>query len=181
MPLFHDENRLITEQSALDNPVIRYLAYGIVVALLSIVQLIFSPIIAVDNIYPNFLLIFCAIIALREGQMVGLVAAFCAGLIYDVISNDVIGTNALASILAIFLVGYFHREGRFRQLVGSYRFLILVLVATLVFNLVYHILRIDTSEVDFLGFFLKYGIASTLYTTVIAILPLLVMARKSDI
>ncbi len=170
----------MTDSSIFDTPLIRYIAYAIAILLLAIAQLLVSPLIAFENIYPNFLLIFTVAVALREGQLVGLGAAFLAGLTYDVIGNVLLGVNAMASILAVFLAGYFYREGRFRQTVGSYKFPIVIALSAFVYNLVYHILLIEPTELDFMALFTTYGIASTLYTTVISVIPMLIVARKSQ-
>lgn len=180
MALFREEGRLSTPNPAFDNPAFRYVSYAIAVLLISILQLLFLPLIAVGNITPNLLLIFTVVIALLEGQLVGLIAAFGAGLVYDAVSGDVPGTNALASILAVFVAGYFYRENRARATIGSYRFLLIILLSGFIYNGVYFLLYIQPSVSDFTWFFLTLVIASTLYTTVVSVIPMLILARKSE-
>lgn len=180
MALFREENTLITDRPVLNNPRLRYVMYAIVILLTSVIHVLFIRFITVGGVAPDLLLIACIWIALLEGQMVGLLMAFAAGLLFDIVSADVLGTNALAKILAVFVAGYFYKEKLAQRVLGTYRFLFIVLLCSFIHNVAYFFFYIQPTDIDFLTFFLQYGIATTLYTTVIAIVPMLVMARKSE-
>ena len=82
--------------------------------------------------------------------------------------------------MAGFIAGYFHRPGFSKETIGSARFLMIVTVAGFVHNLIYNFFFLRPMQVSFLMFFVQYGVASTLYSTVAAIFPMLYVARKKE-
>jgi len=56
----------------------------------------------------------------------------------------------------------------------------IVAIAGVIHNLVYYLLYVQPMQIDFLMFFLKYGIATTLYSTVAAVFPMLYVNRRRD-
>lgn len=162
------------------NPRIRYVWYAVVALLLSVVHVVFLRFLEVSSVTPDLLLIFTVWIALVEGQFTGMLAGFMCGLLFDAVSTDVIGTNALAKTFAGFIAGYFYREGFISELIGSARFMFVVALSGLVHNLVYNFFFLRPMQTSFLMFFLQYGVASTLYTTVAAVFPMLYANRRKE-
>src|SRR3954462_3522952 len=90
-------------------PYMNYLWYTVAGLILLLVQLNLGYI-AVENVTPDLLVILTVFIAVREGQFTGEIAGFILGLLFDLISSDIIGTNALLKMLAGFIAGYFYNE-----------------------------------------------------------------------
>ena len=145
------------------NPTIRYASYGIAALIISLIHLVFLKFISVEGLTPDILLIFCVWVALREGQFVGMFAGFACGILFDIITQDVIGTDALSKTLVAFSACWFYKRDSLDQILSSYKFLVIVLCTSLLHNLVYYFFYIKLSELSFLPFFLKYGIAISLY------------------
>ncbi len=162
------------------NPQMRFVLYAIVALVLTVITIVFLNFLAIGGVAPDVLLILCVWVALSEGQFAGMLFAFAVGMIFDVASSDVLGSNALAKLLAAFAAGYFYSEKKVNENLGTVRFLIVVTAAGLVHNLIYYFLYIRPTEISFTGFFVKYGIASTLYTTVLAIVPMLWKSRNME-
>lgn len=162
------------------NPAIRYIGYGVIALLLSVIHVVFLRFLQVSSVTPDILLIFTVFVALYEGQFTGMLVGFLCGLLFDAVSTDVIGTNALAKTVAGFIAGYFYRENHGIQTVGSLRFLIVVTISGLVHNLIYNFFFVRPMQISFWWFFLQYGLAATLYTSVAALFPMLYVARKRD-
>jgi rod shape-determining protein MreD len=159
-------------------PIPTLLRYAAVGLLLLLVQLNLGYV-AIENITPDLLVIMVVYIAVREGQFAGALFGFSLGLLFDLISSDITGTNALSKLLAGFIAGYFYNEQLgLAESVGNLRFLGIVAFATLVHNAVYYFFYIQPTDLSFTRFFLRSGIAATLYTTVVAVLVTLVAARK---
>lgn len=159
-------------------PLVTLMRYGAVALLLVLVQLNLD-VIAVDEVTPDLLVIFAVFIALREGQFVGEIAGFIVGLLFDFISSDVMGTNALSKMLAAFVAGYFFNEQlSMNEAIGTFRFLGIVALSAVVHNIVYFFFYVQPHDLSFWSFFGRAGIASALYTTVIAAFVMLVAARK---
>jgi rod shape-determining protein MreD len=159
-------------------PYMNLLWYAIAGLILLLVQLNLSYI-AVESVTPDLLVVLTVFIALREGQFTGLATGFVLGLFFDLISSDIIGTNALSKMLAGFIAGYFYDEQLdIQEAVGGFRFLGIVALAALVHNIVYYFFYVQPTDLSFTSFFLRNGIAASLYTTVVSVLLMLVAARK---
>jgi len=161
-------------------PAMRYIAYAVIAMILSVVHVVILKYIAVQSVTPDLLLILVVWAALSEGQFIGMLVGFGAGILYDVTSGDVLGSNALAKTVAGFVAGYFYKENLAMVTIGSYRFLLIVTAAAFVHNLIYFFFYIQPMEVTFGSFFLVYGVATTLYTAVAAVFPMLYVNRQKD-
>lgn len=155
------------------NEIRRYITYAIISIVLIIIDLTVLDFVAIGNITPDLILILCVWISIYEGQFIGVFAAFFIGLALDIVSIDVIGTNALTKILVSFVAGFFYKEGEAFKTIGSYKFLLIVFGTAVLHNLLYYFFYLKMSEASYLTFFLKYGIATALYTTVLGIFPML--------
>ena len=86
---------------------------------------------------------------------------------------NVIGSAALAKLFVGLIAGWFYKENNANKTIGSYQFLIIVYISAMVNNLVYFFIHIESDQLAFWPFFLKYGLAISLYTTVFAVFPML--------
>ncbi|MCX6140500.1 MAG: rod shape-determining protein MreD [Candidatus Kapabacteria bacterium] len=163
------------------NPALRFVAYAVIALLLNVIQVVFLRFVAVSSVTPDLLLILIVWIGIVEGQFTGMIAGFLCGLLFDVVSADVLGSNALAKTAAGFVAGYFWRENFSLQTLGSYRFLFLVALSGGVHNLLYYFFYVRPMQISFGMFFLKYGVATTLYTTVAAVFPMLYVNRRKEL
>ena len=162
------------------NPQMRYVLYALAALLLTVISKVFLHFLSIGGVAPDVLLVLCVWVALAEGQFAAMLFAFCVGMIFDIASDDVLGSNALAKLLAAFVAGYFYREEKIDQSLGTVRFLMVVTIAGLTHNLIYYFLYFRPSEISFTGFFIKYGLAATLFTTVIGIVPMLWKSRNME-
>jgi rod shape-determining protein MreD len=159
-------------------PYMNYLWYTVAGLILLLVQLNLGYI-AVESITPDLLVILTVFIAVREGQFAGEIAGFLLGLMFDLISSDIIGTNALSKMLAGFIAGYFFSQQlSLQDAVGSFRFLGIMALSALAHNIVYYFFYVQPTELSFLRFFIRYGIAASLYTAVVSVVVMLIAARK---
>lgn len=156
-----------------------HLVYYAAAALILVLAQLNLGYIAVESVTPDLLVILTVFIALREGQLAGIVAGFLTGIFFDVVSSDITGTNALAKMMAGFAAGFFYDESaELAESVGSFRFLGVVALSAFVHNLIYYFFYVLPTDLSFVGFFVETGIAATLYTTVIAVVVMLAAARK---
>ena len=152
--------------------------YAAVALLLCLVQLNLGYV-SVESVTPDLLVVFAVFIALRDGQFTGLIAGFIVGLLFDIISSDILGTNALSKMIAAFVAGYFYDEQlTTNEAIGSFRFLGVTALASVVHNVIYYFFYVQPTDLSLWSFFGRNGIASALYTTVVALFVMLVAARK---
>ena len=152
---------------------------GLAIAL-SFVHLLIVRFIGIEEVTPDLLLILVVWIAISNGQMSGIIAGFVIGLVMDGITGDVLGTNALAKTFAGFIAGFFFNENKVYLTLGNYPALLITLLCAVVHNFIYYFFHVHYAETTFTVFIYKYCIASSLYTTVFAIIPMLITARRRE-
>lgn len=153
--------------------------YLFVISLLIIVfQTTFIPLLAVSQIVPDLLLILVVYVSLVKGQIPATVIGFLVGLIDDILSNNIIGLTAMLKVLIGFLSGYFFNENKKNYAVGELQFIILIFASTLLHNIFYIIFIIQGTEMTFIGAMFRSGIFSTVYTTIVALIPFFYFKQK---
>ncbi len=148
--------------------------------LLSLAHLLVVRFIGIGGVTPDLLLILVVWITLSTGQLPGTIAGFLVGLLMDGLTGDVLGTNALAKTVAAFAAGYFFNENKITLTLGRYPALLITLLCALIHNLIYYFFHVRYAEITMNTFITKYGVASALYTTVLAIAPMLITARRAE-
>lgn len=156
----------------------RHLGYALQAVILLVVQANLVDMVSLRGIAPDLLLIFLVILAVREGQLAVLPWGFLLGLVLDLTTGTVIGLSALSKTIAAFTAGYFHSENKVAMNLSTYRFLLLVLLTAFVHNAAYFAVFTLGSDIGLLGAVFGVGLGSALYTTTLAILPMLVAARR---
>jgi rod shape-determining protein MreD len=148
--------------------------------LLSLAHLLIVRWIGIAGVTPDLLLILVVWITLSTGQLPGTIAGFLVGLLMDGLTGDVLGTNALSKTAAAFVAGYFYNENKVALTLGHYPALLITLLCAVIHNVIYYFFHVRYAEMTMNTFITKYGVASALYTTVLAIVPMLITARRAD-
>ena len=156
----------------------RHFVYILAAALLILAQANIVTLFSIRNVTPDLLLIFIASLAVREGQLYTLPWGFLIGLVIDLTTGTVIGLSALSKTAAAFTAGFFYGENKVMLNVATYRFLVVVFITAFIHNAVYFLIFTQGSDVGIFGAVFGIGLASTLFTTTVAVLPMLVAARK---
>ncbi len=158
--------------------------YGfyIIAALIAIViGTIASNLLSVGGITPDILLLVVVAMGLHKGQFSAIIFGFTSGLLFDVVSTDVLGSNALVKLLVGYIAGFFWKEdATVRSSIGSPRYVAVTLLCALLHNGVYYLLYTRPANIPFGEFYLKNGIAAALYTTAIALLPFFYASRQQE-
>jgi rod shape-determining protein MreD len=165
--------RVEAQKTYNSSPLIRYIFYGIASLLLAILHMSFLHWISVSGIAPDLLLLLAIWIGVAEGRLPGIFGGFLTGVLLDLISGDVLGTNALSKTIAGFIAGYFYSESATNKTLASFKLLGVIALASFIHNCIYFFFYVKPTEIQYVEFFMKYGLASTLYTTVAGIFPML--------
>ncbi len=155
----------------------RHVGYAFKAVVLLIVQANLVDMVSLRGITPDLLLIFIVYLAVKEGQTYVLPWGFFLGLVLDLSTGTVIGLSALSKTVAAFTAGYFFSDNKITMTLATYRFLLLVFLTAFIHNAVYFVIFTMGSDIGFLGAVFGVGLASALFTTTLAILPMLVTAR----
>lgn len=155
-----------------------YIRSALVVLGLLLLQTTFLPFITLGGYLPDLFIIYLMYIALRRGQIEATISGFIVGLLQDIITTQFFGLAALSKTIAGFVAGYFFNENTAEQTLGSYRFVLLVALCSVVHNLMYFIIFFQGSGGFVLFSTIESTIGMTLYTCVISVLPMFFFSRK---
>ncbi len=98
---------------------------------------------------------------------------------FDLATGSFVGLSALTKTIAGFSSGYFYNENKTTITLASYRFILIVLLASVLQNTVYFIIYAQGSEISLLRAVLQVGLATAFYTTTWTLLPMFAFARKA--
>jgi len=154
--------------------------YILVTFLLFILHSLVVPYLAVVHVLPDLLLIWIVYIAVRRGQLAGIVAGFVIGLLLDLTGGEgeMLGLGSLTKSVSGFLAGYFFNENKTFQTLGGFQFIISVISVSLVHHLLYFIIFLQGTEIGFGGMVLQYALPGSLYSALVALLPMFIISRK---
>ena len=155
-----------------------HVKYFLISIVLLLIQTTIVRLLALEGITPDIVVIWIVYIALKQGQTQATLWGFGIGLLFDFVTGNFIGLSALTKTLAGFFAGYFFSENKTQLTLGSYRFLIIVFFTSLIHNTVYFIIFTRGTEIGLVRAVLEFGIATTLYTATVTLLPMFAFARK---
>jgi rod shape-determining protein MreD len=155
-----------------------FIISALIVIGLLLIQTTFLPFIALSGYLPDLFILYLVYIALRRGQIEATVSGFITGLLQDIISTQFFGLTALSKTVTGFIAGYFFNENTAEQTLGSYRFVLLVTLCSVVHDLIYFIIFFQGSTGSILFSTIECTIGTTLYTSVISVIPMFFFSRK---
>lgn len=156
----------------------KFVYYSIATLLICVLQLSFSFLISINGITPDLLILLVIWITLYDGKLVGLASAFTIGLLYDYLSMNVLGVNALTKTIVAYTTGFFYKENEFWNVVKSNRIFVVTLLATFFHNIVYYLIMINLTEANLWSMYFKYLFGGTIYTFVFSLLTYFARIRK---
>lgn len=151
---------------------------ALVVFALLLIQTTILPFFSVGGFLPDLVLIWLVYTALCRGQVEATATGFVVGLAEDLLATQLFGLAALSKTVAGFFAGYFYNENKTDQTLGSYQFVLIVGLSSLVHNFIFYTIFLQASDAPLLWTVLYYGTATTLYTGIMSVLPMFAFARR---
>jgi len=155
-----------------------YIRSTLVALGLLLLQTTFLPFLSVGGILPDIFLIWIVYVAITRGQLEATITGFLAGLMQDAVTIQFFGLMAMTKTIAGFIAGYFFNDNITEQTLGSYRFVLIVLLASFVHNLFFYGIFLQGIQDSVFLNMIEFSIASSLYTGVLALLPMFTFVRK---
>ncbi len=155
-----------------------YLRSTLVALGLLLLQTTFLPFLSVGGFLPDIFLIWIVYVAITRGQLEATITGFVAGLMQDAVTIQFFGLMAMTKTIAGFVAGYFYNDNITEQTLGSYRFVLIVLLASFVHNLFFYGIFLQGIQDSVFLTMIEFGIASSLYTGVLGLLPMFTFVRK---
>jgi rod shape-determining protein MreD len=156
----------------------RHIKYFFIMLALLLVQTQIMRLVELNGITPDLLTIWIVYLALKEGQIPATIWGFVIGLAFDLTTGNFIGLSAFTKTLAGFTAGYFYNENKTPLTLGSYRYIVIVLVVSFIHDSIYFMLFTRGSDIGILTAIFQKGLATTFCTTTVTVLPMFAFARK---
>jgi rod shape-determining protein MreD len=145
---------------------------------LLLLQTTFIPFLSVGGFLPDLFIIWVVYVAIRRGQLEAMIAGFAVGLLQDVVTTQFFGLAALSKTVCGFAAGYFYNENNTEHTLGSYRFVLIVLLCSLIHNFIYYGIFLQGIRDSILPALLAFSLATSLYTGIVSFLPMFTFVRK---
>lgn len=157
-----------------------YIKYAGILVVLIILQKTLVGFIDVTSyrITPDVVMVGLVYAGINKGKVTGSISGFLAGLVLDLFSFSFIGLMALSKSAAGFAAGYFNKENKIEQYLGTYRFLLIVLFCSLINNIIYYVIYFQGSNLSFMDIFLRYIVPTAIYTSIFSLFPIIFARRK---
>lgn len=156
----------------------RYVRSSLTALILLLLQTTIVPYLSLEGYQPDLLMIWVVFIAIRRGQVEAAVSGFAVGLLQDLTTTQFFGLAALAKTVSGFAAGYFFNENTTEQTLATYRFVLILLLASMIHNIVYYMIFLQGTEVPLVGTTLRTSFVTALYTGLFGLLPMFASARK---
>lgn len=156
----------------------QYLRSALIAVVLLLLQTTFISNLSISGYLPDIFLPWLVFIALRRGQIDATVSGFAVGMMQDIVSTQFLGLAAFSKTLTGFTIGYFFHENQVGQNLGTYRYVLLVMLGSVIHNLVYFLIFFQGSEGSVVLAALQASAATTLYTGVLSVLPMFGFSQR---
>lgn len=158
------------------SPSLRPTVLGALIAIA--LQIIIAPNIAINDVVPNFVLLFTVITAIRYGAVRASSVGFILGLVYDLIAQGPIGVMSLVLALLGYSAGSLNKS----TLTGSLAVQMVIILAAAFFGELLHsvILAIIGYDANFTMSLLMRVLPGTIYDSVIGLILLPLLNRDGN-
>jgi len=146
---------------------IRFVKYALMFLFLILLQTTLIPLLSIQDIYPDLLLIGVVITGIRHGATPAILAGCVVGFVQDAAVTQLYGLSSLAKSVAGFVAGYFSRE----KLKYNFQVTLAVVAATALTNTVLNqAIYYFSSNINIGWIILRYIIPHFIYTVIIGMM-----------
>lgn len=143
-------------------------------------QMTLIPVISINGISPDLILILLVLGAIRFGQVYGLLTGFSFGLVFDIFSGGIVGSFALSKTIAGFLAGYFYNEKNTDSGMSILNFTLIVLLTAVVERFFYSIVSLSGTEINFLSIFFNRALLNGIYTAALSLIVISFRPKEKE-
>jgi len=145
---------------------------------LLIIQTTLIPLISINGIVPDLLLILLVFYAVKEGQMYGTILGFVFGFFFDLITGSLLGSSMLSKTLSGFIAGYFYNENKQDLYFKSYVFALIVLLCGIIDAIVYSFFSTVEFSTNILLLFFEQGLMPGLYSALVSVFIIIFYPKR---
>jgi len=133
------------------------------------IQLFIIPLFSIGVVVPDIITLIVIFVSFYLGRMNGTVFGFFAGLIFDLVSGGMLGSNMFAKTLTGFLAGYFQNSYFSESEFHFIKYLLIILFCSSIDSFFYSLFGFAEIKLNLINLFLTISIFPGLYTTILSI------------
>ncbi len=146
---------------------------------LLLLQTTFIPLVSINGIIPDLILILLVYYTIKSGQIYGTILGFILGFFFDLITGSLLGSAMISKICAGFTAGYFSNENKQDIYLRTYVFSLIVLLCGVIDSTIYSFFSTVDIKANLLFVLFEQGLFPALYTALISFAVVIFQPRKS--
>jgi rod shape-determining protein MreD len=158
---------------------IKYFIPLIILIPVVLLQLTIIPLISIEEVAPDLLLIALVYLSIAYGQLYGTTVGAFYGLAFDLITGSLIGSNMLAKTVAGFIAGYFSAETRRDKYLYTYAFCLVVFLCSIINSLIFSFFSVIDFNTNLIVALFNHSFLPSIYTAIFSILVVIVPHRRN--
>ena len=144
-----------------------------------VIQTTIIPLISINGVIPDLIIILLVFYTLRNGQIYGTVLGFIYGLLFDLFTGSLLGSSMLAKSLAGFIAGYFANENKIEIYFKSYNFALIVLLCSVINSVINAFFSSVEFNSNLFVMIFQLGLLPGLYTSVVSLISIVFYPRRN--
>lgn len=142
-------------------------------------QLTIIPLVSIDGIIPDLILILLVYYSILNGQVYGTVLGALFGFLFDLITGNLLGSMMLSKTIAGFIAGYYSAETRREKFLNTYAFTFIVLLCAVVDSVIYSFFSAVDFNTNIFKLFFNQAMLPALYTGVVSSIIIVFPYRRN--
>lgn len=143
-----------------------------------LIQTTVVPLISINGVIPDLVLILLVFYAVRQGQIYGTVLGFIYGFFFDLITGSLLGSAMLSKTLTGFIAGYFYNENKQDLYFKSYAFALVVLLCGVIDSIIYSFFTTIEFSTNILLLFFEQGFMPGMYSGVVSVFIIIFYPKR---
>ena len=144
-----------------------------------LIQLTVIPFVAIQEVVPNLILIAVVYFSISNGQIFGTITGASYGLLFDLISGNLVGSHMLSKTVAGFVAGYFSGETRREKYLYTYSFTLVILLSALADAMIFSFFSVIDFNTNFLMALFNHALLPSIYTSIVSILVVVIPYKRA--
>ncbi|MDP2301573.1 MAG: rod shape-determining protein MreD [Ignavibacteria bacterium] len=146
-----------------------------------LLQIFFVPLISIEGIAPDLILMLLVFYTLKNGQFYGTIFGFVCGLFFDFISGGILGSMMFSKTLSGFIAGYFFNENKTDLHFKSFSYPMIVLLITIIDSITISLITSFDINTNIITLFFYQGLLPGLYTSALCFFVTFFYPKRSYI
>jgi len=157
---------------------IQYIIPALVYFPLLLIQITIIPLISVEGIVPDLLLITLVYFTVAFGQLAGTLYGALFGIVFDLITGSLLGSTMLSYTVAAFVAGYFSSGGSREKYLNTISFSMVVFLCAVIESFIYSFFSILDFNTNIVKLFFDNALLPAVYTGLVSIIVLFFPFKK---